>query len=784
MHERTRVLLLGIAVALGTAPLAAVGCGGSGTNHASVSGSGGSPLVTGGTGGAGHGGAGTGGAGHGGAGTGGQKPMGCTGYPGQDPATLPGAGCCMAGPSHCVDKSTIPPALDNAFAACATGLCVPDPIIKKGSEYVPTPCTATIVGMMLPGVCLSECITLVSSNPQKSLLPKSTCGQGELCVPCTNPLDMTPTGACSITDLVCGLDGGTDAGMTDGGGGPMCPYTGPPIVNPNAFPPCSPVCGGAHCLPAALVPMAEQSQLAACPGGFCAPDTLIASAGKGLPKTCTSIAGAEGRCLSTCLPAIQAQQQLLPQDLCAPGEKCAPCFNPTAADPTAPTGACALACDKPAQPPTILTCPYSGPPIIDPAVFPACAPSCAGAHCVPASLVPMADQSQLAACPGGFCAPDSITSSAGKSVPQTCTSIAGAEGRCLSTCLPAIAAQAALLPKGGCPSGEACAPCFNPVAVNPALPTGACTLGCDKPAQPPTLLTCPWNGPPVVDPAALPACDGGGCGGAHCIPAAQVPAAVQSQLAPCNGNTGFCAPDPIISTGNNFVPASCDPFPGAGVPGRCLSTCLPAVQAKAAAGTLVQSTCAAAERCVPCNDPFDGTPTGACSLGCDKPPATPFTFPKCCDDGGGTLTGTCVPSAQVPSAQQSSVNESGNGNSSPCPASGAAYRCVPDEYLPTPYNTTPLQFCQATFFNVCGTCVSQCIVNNNLKLLGPDDCAANHKCAPCGIAPSTPGCSAFCAGGAVCGNACGCDADCATPCGVCSGGSGTCGDGSGHCDSQ
>jgi len=323
--------------------------------------------------------------------------------------------------------------LDNAFAPCATGLCVPDPIIQKGSEYVPTPCTATIVGMMLPGACLSECITLVSSNPQKSLLPKSTCGQGELCVPCTNPLDMTPTGACTITNLVCGVDGGTDAGMTDGGG-PMCPYTGPPLVDPNAFPACSPVCGGAHCLPAALVPAAEQSQLAACPGGFCAPDTFIASAGKGLPKTCTSIAGAEGRCLSTCLPAIQGQQQLLPQDVCAPGEKCAPCFNPVAADPMMPTGACALACDKPAQPPTLLSCPYSGPP--------------------------------------------------------------------------------------------------------------------------------------VLDPSALPPCDSGGCGGAHCLPAAQVPPAVQAQLSPCNGNTGFCAPDPIISTGNHFVPASGDPFPGAGAPGR------------------------------------------------------------------------------------------------------------------------------------------------------------------------------------------------------------------------
>ena len=71
-----------------------------------------------------------------------------------------------------------------------------------------------------------------------------------------------------------------------------------------------------------------------------------------------------------------------------------------------------------------------------------------------------------------------------------------------------------------------------------------------------------------------------------------------------------------------------------------------------------------------------------------------------------------MPSAQVPASQQSSVNQSGNGNSAACPSSGASYLCVPDEYLPAPYNTIPLQFCQATFLNFCGACVSQCVVNS------------------------------------------------------------------------
>ncbi len=696
--------------------------------------------------------------------------MGCSSYPGQNPSGLPGSGCCSAGPSHCVPKSSLPPSLDSAFNTCSGGLCVPDPIIQAGSEYVPAACSTKILSWTLAGVCLSKCITLVANNSNVGTLKQETCGQGELCVPCTDPLSNQPTGACTITSLVCGDGGGADATAGDGGG-VTCPYTGPPLIDPTTLPACSPSCSGAHCLPSSLVPAADQSQLAACPGGFCAPDSLIESAGQGVPKTCTSIAGAEGRCLSTCLPAIGSEASLLPQDVCASDERCAPCFNPLASDPTAPTGACSLACDKPAKPPTVLTCPYTGAPIVDPSVFPACSPACSGAHCVPSSLVPAADQSQLASCNGGtgFCAPDSITSTGGLGVAPTCTSIAGAEGRCLSTCLPEVSSQASLLPQSTCAADERCVPCYNPVSSSPTTPTGACSLGCDKPTKPPVVLTCPWTGPPVIDPSTLPACDNGGCSGAHCLPAAEVPASVQSQLAACNNNTGFCAPDPIISTANNYVPPTCDPFPGSGAPGRCMSSCLPAVQKEVASGTLVQSSCSTGEYCVPCNDPFTGASTGACTLACDTPPATPWKFPLCCSDGSGTLTGTCVPSAMVPASQQSSLNQSGNGNSAGCPNSGASYLCVPDEYLPAPYNTIPLQFCRATFLNLCGTCVSQCVVNSALNLLGSDDCAANHKCVPCSTAPSTPGCSSFCSGGAVCGNSCSSNGQCGGSCGTCNG---------------
>src|SRR5262249_23787693 len=155
-----------------------------------------------------------------------------------------------------------------------------------------------------------------------------------------------------------------------------------------------------------------------------------------VPTSCVSVAGAEGRCLSSCLPPIAAQAALLPRSTCADGEKCAPCFDPTAADPTAPTGACGLGCDAPRKEPVILSCPWDARAGLDPSVLPQCDPPCAGSHCLPAEFVPEAERGLLATCPGGFCAPDPVIQSADNFVPEECFSIAGVEGRCLSTCLP------------------------------------------------------------------------------------------------------------------------------------------------------------------------------------------------------------------------------------------------------------------------------------------------------------------------------------------------------------
>jgi hypothetical protein len=617
------------------------------------------------------------------------------------------------------------------LAPCADGksLCMPDPIVRGGGQYVPMPCRTSLLNG--PGACLSTCLPLVAGNSATGFLAQDGCATGELCFPCINPLDGQSTGACELNKVFCSGGDAGDAGGDADGGGIKCPYDGPPLIDPAQFAPCSPACAGSHCIPSDLVPPDQRSLLRSCSAGdgspgLCAPDPIIASANNFVPKTCKSIAGAEGRCVSTCLPGVAAKAALLPTDVCAANEKCAPCSDPTASDPMLPTGACTLACDMPKNPPLILTCPWTGPAVVDPNSFPACSPACGGAHCVPVDLVPADQRSKLATCPTGLCLPDPVISTANHFVPPTCTSIAGAEGRCVSTCLPDIAAKAKFLPQSTCAAGTVCAPCYDPSSATPTAPTGACSLGCDAPKQPPLILTCPWNGPPVLDPATLPACSPS-CAGSHCLPAELVPPGQRSLLASCPG--GYCTPDPIIASADHWKPASCTSI--AGAEGRCMSTCLPGIAAKAK--LLPQSTCAAGTVCAPCFDPTSATPTaptGACSLGCDAPAQPPViltcpwtgppvldpaTLPDCSPFCAGSH---CLPAELVPPDQR--------GLLASCPGG----YCAPDPIIASDDHWKPASCTSVAGAE--GRCLSICLPSIYAQTLMPRDiCPARTKCAPC-----------------------------------------------------
>ena len=488
-----------------------------------------------------------------------------------------------------------------------------------------------------------------------------------------------------------GTGGAGTGGMSGSGGtmmdaGPPPPtcevHTGAPALDVTMLPECDnpdlPLCGDGRCLASSAVPEASRSALAPCMAAdtLCVPEHFIETLAMFIVPTCTSLLGAEGRCLSLCIPQVAAQAGFLPQDTCAMTERCAPCFDPRTGEDTT---ACHQGCDGgPAEPPT---------------VFDKC---CGGAgSCVPSEIVPEADRALLGTdtctTAGQLCAPDTLSDST--FVPTTCTSLAGAEGRCLPDCLPDVAAQASLLPVDTCAAGELCAPCFDPLSGDP---TGACTRGGDMPTQPPVVFD--------------PCCDTKGA----CVPTDILSAEQEAQLGPDTCPSGsLCAPKVLASPGQRA--ATCDSLGGA--EGRCLPLCVPMVAAQQ--DRLPQATCAADERCAPCYDPITGEVTGACSQNGDMPTEPAYTFPKCCSNNG-----VCVPSTLVPTAQQSLLGRD------TCPGTGDL--CAPTLLASDP--TARPAVCH-TFSpqNREGRCLANCIpqIQAQATRLLQENCAAGELCAPC-----------------------------------------------------
>ncbi len=259
-----------------------------------------------------------------------------------------------------------------------------------------------------------------------------------------------------------GTGGSTsDGGTTSAGGSePVCPHVGDPVLDPSSLPSCEGF-DTCRCLPSSLIPPDNLDDLADCDANNkCVPDLLIETGGNFIPETCESIAGAEGRCLATCLPAVADQADLLPQSTCAAGERCAPCYDPFDATET---GACRQSCDP--------------GPTEDPVTFTRCCGD--RGSCIPAGAIPPDDAENLDADTCGanlLCVPDGLAD--GTFMALSCStslisSIFGSAyepGACLPDCLPAT--DNFSIRQDGCPDGFKCAPCLDP--LNGGDPTGAC----------------------------------------------------------------------------------------------------------------------------------------------------------------------------------------------------------------------------------------------------------------------------------------------------------------------
>lgn len=399
-----------------------------------------------------------------------------------------------------------------------------------------------------------------------------------------------------LTGLAACQVGDAGAPTAEGPGGrdlptPACDGPLGPVRDPDSLPACcTGFVGGAHCLPDGVVPAVLAGRFSACAGGgACVPDPFIATGGVYEPPACTSLQGAEGVCLSGCIPAVEEVWSLLPQDQCYDDERCVPCTNPL--DGT-DTGACRLRYTCEGGFGGDDACPHVGADVVDPSTLPGCG---AGAHCLSTILVPTEMRDRLAACPApdatSLCVPDDFIRAGGNFVPDACRSVGDVEGRCLSRVLPEIEAQAGLLRQGTCDAGELCAPCYNPLDQ---VDTGACRLSCDAPTE---------------DPMGLPACcDGRGT----CVPASAAgDAADRLGADTCDQAAGMvCAPDVFLAPG--FVAETCDS--GLGWlgqqfrDGRCLPDCLPGVDNF----LLSQRSCDDGMKCAPCKKPPFGGDSGAC----------------------------------------------------------------------------------------------------------------------------------------------------------------------------
>jgi hypothetical protein len=253
-------------------------------------------------------------------------------------------------------------------------------------------------------------------------------------------------------------------------------------------------------------------------------------------------------------------------------------------------------------------------------------------------------------------------------------------------------------------------------------------------------VACDGTVIPGTDPSTLPACCQGNSnpalnGNAHCVPGAEVPASLQSFVAPCPGG-GLCAPDPFIQNGSGYQLPTCQSLGSA--EGRCLSVCIPMVAQYIS--LLPQDSCATDERCVPCISPIDQTPTGVCNVmsTCGSPPPPPPPPP--CDDPAtcvyeascppvidpSTLTSCgadahCVASALVPANLQSQLAS----------CTDPSQLCVPDLFI-----TTGGKFLLASchsLYNAEGRCLSTVIpmVASQEQELPQDTCAASERCVPC-----------------------------------------------------
>jgi len=247
---------------------------------------------------------------------------------------------CCGGKGRCVPEiASLGKRADQLPSCEGGGKCVPSSVLQA-STNPPKACRAGSDGAA--GVCFPTCIDAV--DRLKLLLSQAECDPDERCVPCLTPQG-TPTGLCEYGTRVQTPKPATCLDAPSERPRPELCANPPRIIDPRKLTPCD----AGHCIPKSIAgDMAARLSSCADSTQVCTPDDFIATGGLFVPKTCKSLVGGEGRCLSTAIPEVKDQADRLPRDVCGNEERCAPCFDPVTGEALS---SCELTCDSgPKQP--------------------------------------------------------------------------------------------------------------------------------------------------------------------------------------------------------------------------------------------------------------------------------------------------------------------------------------------------------------------------------------------------------------------------------------------------
>lgn len=375
------------------------------------------------------------------------------------------------------------------------------------------------------------------------------------------------------------------------------------------------------------------------------------------------------------------------------------------------------------------------------------------AHCIAEAKLPDSIAKPLANCQGttGRCVPDSVIESGGEPFP-TCKA-SGEEGRCVTLCVPRVEKYAEALTRGdgdSCLPDEKCVPCKMPNGTS----SGICEVGTqvtcvdsgiqvdgsvyEEDASIP--IPCPYNGTPMSVTQMPPCAPGGRCVSEGfletAIPDPNTRSELLARLAKCA--LGYCMPEDYLKHYGQYKPPVCRSL--AGIEGRCFSIVFNDIDAQKE--LLPRDICSTNDRCIPCFNPADGSPSGACTtVSCDQATTVPPVLDNCCFNNN-EFRGKCVPRSDIPQDFQGRLTwyECDSEGELCVPTENVDLKSVPTECVPQPILPVPVPTNK-------GVCVSRCLVFSFLEGLAYQtaSCRPDQICAPC-IHPQTgqptgaPGC--------------------------------------------